>query len=190
MLSFQPSGGFLGGRAHHDTMTMVADPRSVDVVPLAADILVVDDTSENLIAIEAALAGLGTRLVTAHSGEEALRHLLERDFALILLDVQMPKMDGLETASVIRGRDRNRHVPIIFVTAHDHNDEIVLQAYRMGAVDFLFKPINTDVLRAKASVFVELQRRTAEVARQAAQLREQERIAAERALTEQRRKLR
>lgn len=153
------------------------------------EILVVDDRPENLVAIEAALSGFGGNLVFATSGEEALRYLLERNFALILLDVQMPSMDGLETARMIRQRDRTRHVPIIFVTAHDRNDDDVLAAYRLGAVDFLFKPISAEILRAKASVFVELQRRTAEVARQALQIKEHEQAVRERALAAQRRQL-
>ena len=153
------------------------------------DILVVDDADENLLAIEAALGDLGAELVMARSGEEALRRLLERDFALILLDVRMPDMDGLEAASLIRGRSRNRHIPIIFVTAYDQNDDVVLEAYRLGAVDFLFKPINTEVLRAKASMFVELQLRNAEVARQSHELAEKERLMREQALAEQRRRL-
>jgi two-component system, sensor histidine kinase len=127
------------------------------------EILVVDDVPENLIAIEAALEGLGNQLVFASSGEEALRHLLERDFALILLDVQMPSMDGLETARLIRRRKRTQHLPIIFLTAYDRDEDEILAGYRLGAVDFLFKPINPEILRAKASVFVELQRRTAEL---------------------------
>src|SRR5690606_16008290 len=98
----------------------------------AGEILVVDDAPQNLVAIEAALDGLSQDLVLASSGQEALRYLLERDFALILLDVQMPTMDGLETARMIRQRERSRHVPIIFVTAHDSNDEHVLEAYRLG----------------------------------------------------------
>jgi signal transduction histidine kinase len=154
-----------------------------------SDILVVDDTPENLVAIEAALSGLATNLVMATSGPEALRCLLQNDFALILLDVQMPSMDGIETARMIRERERTRHVPIIFVTAYDRNDDDVLAAYRLGAVDFLFKPIDAEVLRAKASVFVELQKRTAEVARQSILLQNQERAMHERALAEQRRRI-
>lgn len=155
----------------------------------AAEILVVDDVPENLVAIESALEGLSNDLVLATSGSEALRYLLSRDFALILLDVQMPSMDGLETARMIRQRERTRHVPIIFITAYDRNDDDVLAAYRLGAVDFLFKPINAEMLRAKASVFVDLQRRTAEVARQARLIKEHEQAVMERALAEQRRRL-
>jgi len=147
----------------------------------ARDILVVDDVPANVTAVEAALAPLGRRLVTARSGAEALARLLEEDFALILLDVQMPTMDGYECAKLIRARERSRRIPIIFITAHRHEEEDVLRAYQLGAVDFLFKPIHADVLRAKAQVFVELQDRTCELAQKAeelrlAQLREHERL--------------
>lgn len=135
------------------------------------DILVVDDTPENLTAIGVALDDLDYRLVKVQSGKEALRRLLKQDFALILLDVQMPGMSGFETARLIRARDRSKHVPIIFVTAYDRDDAEVLEAYRLGAVDFLLKPIQPEILKAKASVFVELQRRTQEVERQAEQIR-------------------
>ena len=151
-----------------------------------ADILVVDDDARNLAAIEVALGELGRRLVKARSGPEALRQLLERDFALILLDIQMPGMDGFETAQLIRQRRRSRHVPIIFVTAYSREDREILHGYSLGAVDFLFKPIVPEVLRAKASVFVELQERTAEVQRQGERLREMERQEHERKLAVER----
>ncbi|HKP62413.1 MAG TPA: response regulator [Polyangiales bacterium] len=151
-----------------------------------ADILVVDDNPANVVAIEAALGELGARVARAHSGEEALRILLERDFALILLDVKMPTMDGFETARMIRARRRSSHTPIIFITAHGRDDREVHAAYALGAVDFLFKPVIPEVLRAKATVFVELQSRTAEVARQAEQIREHERREHERSLAEER----
>src|SRR5690606_33415728 len=106
----------------------------------------------------------------ATSGPEALRRLLRQDFALILLDVHMPTMDGFETARLIRGRPRNRHVPIVFVTAYDQTDARVLEGYALGAVDFLFKPIVPEILRAKATVFVALQQRTDEVRKQAEEL--------------------
>lgn len=154
-------------------------------VPTATDILVVDDNPENLIAIEAALGGLAP-LVCARSGREALRLLLDRDFAVILLDVQMPTMNGFETAQLIRSRSRTRHVPIIFITAFAHDDSQVLAAYELGAVDFLFKPLRREILRAKTSVFVELHRRTAEAQRQAIQLREHERAKHRHQLEEQR----
>ena len=150
------------------------------------DILVIDDNPANLLAIEAALAGLGLNLVTAQSGADGLRQLLERDFALILLDIEMPGMNGFETARLIRGRLRTRHVPIIFVTAFSRDDREILEGYALGAVDFLFKPIVPEILRAKASVFVELRRRTDEVARQAELLREAERQDHKRRLAEER----
>jgi signal transduction histidine kinase len=151
-----------------------------------ADILVVDDNPKNLVAIETALGELGARVQRAQSGSEALRLLLEHDFALILLDVKMPSMDGFEAARLIRARRRSSHTPIIFITAYDRDDAEILAAYELGAVDFLFKPIVPEVLRAKASVFVELQSRTAEVARQAELIREHERREHERSLAEER----
>jgi two-component system, sensor histidine kinase len=151
-----------------------------------ADILVVDDNPKNLVAIQTALGELGGRVQRAQSGSEALRLLLERDFALILLDVKMPTMDGFETARLIRARKRSAHTPIIFITAYDRDDAEILAAYELGAVDFLFKPIVPEVLRAKTTVFVELQSRTAEVARQAEQIREHERREHERSLAAER----
>src|SRR3954454_1494660 len=118
--------------------------RGVDMSPPADDtpeppvnILLVDDRPANLLALEAILSGPGLNLVRAHSGEEALRHLLRADFAVVLLDVQMPGMDGFETAGLVRGRERSRHTPIIFLTAHDSPDFPVARAYRLGAVDYL-----------------------------------------------------
>ena len=152
----------------------------------AADILVVDDNAANLAAIEVALGDLGRRLIKAESGQEALRHLLSHDFALILLDVQMPGMDGFETARMIRARSRTRHVPIIFVTAYSRDDDEILQGYELGAVDFLFKPIVPQVLHAKARVFCDLQERTAVIRSQAQRLRELERREMERKLAMER----
>jgi two-component system, sensor histidine kinase len=168
-------------------MSKTNDPASNDGRP--CDILVVDDTPENLTAIEVALDELNYRLVKVQSGKEALRRLLKQDFALILLDVQMPTMSGFETARLIRARDRSRHVPIIFITAYDRDDAEVLEAYRLGAVDFLLKPIQPEILKAKASVFVELQRRTQEVERQAEQIRAHILQEREAWLTEQRSRL-
>jgi signal transduction histidine kinase len=168
-------------------MSKTNDPASNDGRP--CDILVVDDTPENLTAIEVALDELNYRLVKVQSGKEALRRLLRQDFALILLDVQMPTMSGFETARLIRARDRSRHVPIIFITAYDRDDAEVLEAYRLGAVDFLLKPIQPEILKAKATVFVELQRRTQEVERQAEQIRAHILQEREAWLTEQRSRL-
>jgi signal transduction histidine kinase len=118
---------------------------------------VVDDEPRNLLALEAVLDGRGLRLVKARSGEEALRCLLAEEFALIILDVHMPGMDGFATAELIRGAERTKHIPIIFLTAN--NDiERAAQGYSYGAVDYLFKPVVPEILRAKVAVFVELQR--------------------------------
>ena len=136
-------------------------------------ILVVDDDPRNLTAIEVALEGLSAELVMARSGTEALRHLLEREFALILLDVQMPGLDGFATARLIRERARSKHIPIIFVTAHHQDDREVLRGYELGAVDFLFKPIDPHILRHKADVFSELFRQRQLLSQQ---VRERERL--------------
>lgn len=135
-----------------------------------ANILLVDDHPENLLVLETVLEKLGQNLVRANSGEEALRCLLERDFAVILLDVQMPQMDGFETATLIRQRERSRNTPIIFVTALSTNDDFVFKGYTLGAVDYLFKPIDPVVLTSKVSVFVELFQKRAEVEQQSRQL--------------------
>lgn len=154
----------------------------------AFDVLVVDDNRLNLVALEAALAETFVNVVQAQSGDAALRMLLDRDFALILLDVQMPTLDGFETAKLIRQRARTRNTPIIFVTAHDRADEDVLRAYDLGAVDFLTKPVVPAILRAKAMVFVNLRLQHLEVERQAALLREHERREHERLLEDERRR--
>lgn len=135
-----------------------------------ANILLVDDHPENLIALEAILDKLGQNLVKAYSGEEALRCLLHQDFAAILLDVQMPGMDGFETATLIRQRERSRHTPIIFLTALNTSDIFVFKGYEIGAVDYLSKPIDAAILTSKVSVFVDLFKKTMEVQRQAAEL--------------------
>jgi PAS domain S-box-containing protein len=127
-------------------------------------ILLVDDSAENLVSLEATLDGLGD-LVLARSGTEALRHLLDDDFAAILLDVKMPEMDGFQTAELIRARKRSRHTPILFLTGY-RNDEHLFRGYDLGAVDFLFKPIVPEILRSKVGVFVELSRNTALLERQ------------------------
>ena len=138
-------------------------------------ILLVDDTPDNLVSLEAALYGLGEELVMANSGKEALRHLLNEDFAAILLDVRMPEMDGFETAELIRSRPRSRHTPIIFLTGYK-NEEHLFRGYDLGAVDFLFKPIVPEVLRSKVAVFVELGRSSTKLKEQADALRQQAEI--------------
>jgi PAS domain S-box-containing protein len=129
-------------------------------------ILLVDDSPENLVSLEATLGSLNQELVLAQSGVEALRRLLEDDFAVILLDVKMPGMDGFETAELIRSRKRSRHTPILFLTGYK-NEEHLFRGYDLGAVDFLFKPIIPEVLRSKVSVFVELSHNNALLREQA-----------------------
>jgi PAS domain S-box-containing protein len=141
-----------------------------DTAPADVSILLVDDQPANLLALDASLRHLGARLVKAQSGDEALRRLLEGDFALILLDVQMHGLDGFETARLIRGRERSRHTPIIFLTAHESQAFPAAQAYELGAVDFLVKPVLPAVLQAKVASFIELFQKTQQVRRQAAQL--------------------
>jgi PAS domain S-box-containing protein len=139
-----------------------------------ANILLVDDRPENLLALEAILEPLGQTLLFAGSGEDALRELLRHDVAVILLDVQMPELDGFETARLIKQRERTSHVPIIFVTAISKDDEQVFRGYSAGAVDYVFKPFNPNVLRSKVSVFIELHEKSEQLRRQAEQLKEQE----------------
>jgi PAS domain S-box-containing protein len=136
------------------------------IVPHRVKILLVDDTPENLISLEAALEILGQELVLAQSGMQALRHMLEDDFAAVLLDVKMPEMDGFQTAELIRARKRSRHTPILFLTGYK-SDEQLFRGYDLGAVDFLFKPIVPEILRSKVNVFVELSRNHALLQRQA-----------------------
>jgi PAS domain S-box-containing protein len=139
------------------------------------DVLLVDDRQENLLALEAILEPLGLHLVRAMSGEEALREVLRREFAVILLDVQMPGMNGFETAKVIKSRERSRHVPIIFLTAISKEEQYVFEGYSVGAVDYLSKPFHPDVLRSKVSVFVELHEKSRRLRDQDERLREHER---------------
>lgn len=123
-------------------------------------LLLVDDRPENLLALEAVLEPLGHDMVRAGSGEEALRQLLARDFAVIILDVQMPGLDGFETAAEIKQRDRTRDIPIIFLTAISRESDHRMKGFATGAVDYIFKPVEPDLLRAKVSVFVDLYMKT------------------------------
>ncbi|MFL5577018.1 MAG: ATP-binding protein [Gemmatimonadaceae bacterium] len=147
--------------------------------PAAAEapvsLLLVDDRPENLLALEAILEPLGQRLVRAHSGDEALKAILKEDFAAILLDVQMPGLNGFETARIIKSRERSRAIPILFLTAISKDDQYVFKGYEVGAVDYMFKPFNPDILRSKVSVFVDLYRKQEQLRRQEQQLRENER---------------
>ncbi|MFD9063403.1 response regulator [Kitasatospora purpeofusca] len=136
-----------------------------------AKILLVDDRPENLLALEAILSALDQTLVRAASGEEALKALLTDDFAVILLDVQMPGMDGFETAAHIKRRERTRDIPIIFLTAINHGPHHTFRGYAAGAVDYISKPFAPWVLRAKVSVFVDLYMKNCQLKEQAALLR-------------------
>ena len=131
------------------------------------NVLMVDDHPENLLALEAVLEKLGQNLVKATSGMEALRCLLNQDFAVILLDVQMPGMNGFETAALIRERERSRYTPIIFLTAINRSETHVSRGYSLGAVDYLFKPIEPEILISKVAAFVSLFEKTQQVKRQA-----------------------
>ncbi len=147
---------------------------------VSARILLVDDHPPNLLALEAILSPLGQDLVQATSGQEALRQLLDGDFAVILMDVQMPGIDGMQTVKLIKERPRNRHIPIIFLTAISKDPANIFRGYQEGAVDYLLKPFDPEILRAKVSVFVDLWRKGEQIKRQGALLRAQELIALER----------
>jgi signal transduction histidine kinase len=136
-----------------------------------AKILVVDDNDANLLAVEAILSPLGHELVNAHSGEDALRHLLAEEFSLILLDVQMPGLDGFQTAQLIRAREASRETAIIFLTAEKGTDELVHKGYALGAVDYLIKPLAPEILRAKVQLLIERQQATHALRRSEASLR-------------------
>jgi signal transduction histidine kinase/DNA-binding response OmpR family regulator len=138
------------------------------------NILLVDDNPANLPALEMILQAPDRNLVRASSGEEALKFLLDQDAAVVLLDVNMPGIGGLETAAMVRGCERTRGVPIIFLTAYgDAGDSRVSEGYSLGAVDYIVKPINPEALKSKVAVFVELYRKTEQIKRQADLLREQ-----------------
>ncbi len=143
-------------------------PEVVLAAPLEdrARVLVVDDDERNLLAIETVLEDLAD-VVTAPSGEEALRHLLRGEFAVILLDVYMPGMDGYELAGIIRGRDQTKRIPIVFLSAVNKETEHLMRGYSMGAVDYVFKPVEPVVLRSKVAVFVDLFSKTREIERKA-----------------------
>jgi len=134
------------------------------------NILLVDDQPHNLLALESILDQMGENLVKADSGRTALKALLDREFAVILLDVQMPELDGFETATLVRQRDKSRDTPIIFLTALSRSEENVFRGYELGAVDYIFKPFHPEVLRAKVSVFVELFRKREAIKQQAQEL--------------------
>src|SRR6187397_1048619 len=124
-------------------------------------ILLVDDREDNLTSIESILEPDGYLFIKANSGSQALKILLtEFDFAMILMDVKMPNLNGFETAALIYERERLRHIPIIFITAYNYGEDGVFKGYRAGAVDYIYKPINPDLLRAKVAVFIDLYQKT------------------------------
>jgi len=163
-----------------------ADASSDRIDAAAAAVLIVDDRPENLETLAVFLEPLRARIVTAGSGREALNLLTNEQFAVILLDVQMPEMDGFETAASIRSRPETRSVPIIFLTGISASPENVFRGYEAGAVDYIVKPVDPAILRSKVAVFVELFEKTREIARQAQLLREQEQAQREREAAEQR----
>jgi signal transduction histidine kinase len=131
------------------------------------NILLVDDQNEGLLVLEATLMPLGENLIVARSGTEALRQMLTHDFAVVLLDVQMPGMDGFEVANIVRKRDKTKTTPIIFITAGHRSETSVYRGYEAGAVDYLIKPVDPAILKSKVAVFVDLARKTDLVRRQA-----------------------
>lgn len=138
----------------------------------AVKILLVDDSADNLLSMEIVLEKAGYTFYKANSGKEALKILLkEEDFTLILLDVKMPIMDGFETAELIYQRDKLKHIPIIFITGKDYEEDTVFKGYRTGAVDYIRKPVNPDILRSKVSVFAELFKKNLLLQRQEEELR-------------------
>jgi response regulator RpfG family c-di-GMP phosphodiesterase len=137
------------------------------------NILMVDDSATNLLALESILRAPDRNLIRAGSGEDALRYLLDDDAAVVLLDVYMPGIDGLQTAELIRGRERSRDIPIIFLTANTTGYAHLSRGYSLGAVDYIVKPIEPAILRSKVNVFVELFKKTREVKRQAQLLEQQ-----------------
>jgi PAS domain S-box-containing protein len=149
-----------------------------------ANILLVDDRADKLLALQAVLRELNQNVVVAKSGKEALRQLLQTEFAVILLDVSMPGMDGFETASLIRRRPSTEHTPIIFVTSMNQSENHIARGYQLGAVDYILTPIVPEILRSKVAVFVELYKRTEEIRRQGERLRELEEAAFTRRLNE------
>ncbi len=148
---------------------------SGDYEPLVANILVVDDHPANLLALEGILEPLEQNIVKANSGEEALKRLLDYEFAVILMDVQMPGLDGTQTARIIKEREKTRHIPIIFLTAISRDQAHIFRGYSAGAVDYLLKPFDPDILRTKVQVFVDLWIRGQKLERREALIRQRER---------------
>lgn len=148
------------------------------------NVLIVDDRPENLLALERLLERPGLRIMKATSGNDALAMVLDHEFALVLLDVQMPEMDGFETAELMRGNSSTRNIPIIFVTAISTEQKYVFKGYESGAVDYLFKPLDPDILLSKVNIFLELYRQKKEMEKYAHQLEEKNQV-----ITQQKEKL-
>jgi len=137
-----------------------------------AKILVVDDRQDNLLSIETILEPDGYKIIKADSGRAALKLLLkDQDFSLILMDVQMPQMNGLETANLIYERDRLKHIPIIFITAHNYGEDLMFKGFKIGGVDYIHKPVDPALLRFKVGVFIELYQKTKALIAQEEKLR-------------------
>lgn len=151
----------------------LSNPRAIPAAEpkMPAKILIVDDREDKLVALESVLSPLNETVVLAKSGRDALREILQHEFAVILMDVFMPNMDGFETAALIRQRAQCAHTPIIFITSVHNTDDLTARGYSLGAVDYIFSPIVPDVLRTKISVFLDLYRKTKIVEEQAAQIR-------------------
>ena len=158
------------GREHHSEDRQDRAPPSPPVSLRAVKVLLVDDRPDNLLALEAVLDPLGLDLVSVSSGEEALRSLLQDEFAVIVLDVQMPVLDGFETARLVKAREKTRHLPIIFLTAISGEAAHFRLGYATGAVDYVYKPFDPDMLRAKVKVFAELWQRGALIEAQGREL--------------------
>ena len=154
-------------RPQQEDTWMLEQELDVSADEVRVNILMVDDHPENLLALEATLSYLGQNIVKANSGREALKLLLDQDFAVILLDVHMPDMDGFETAALIREREKSQNIPIIFLTAMHKGEGQVFRGYSLGAVDYIFKPFEPEILKAKVSVLIELYKKTEEIKRQA-----------------------
>jgi two-component system sensor histidine kinase/response regulator len=182
------SGGSVDAReqnsaAADDSAPQTGGPADAQENIDQVNILLVDDQPANLVALEAMLQGLGQNLIKAESGREALKWLLTHDFAVILLDVKMPDMDGFETAALIRQRDKSRHTPILFLTAADNTQTHAVRGYAVGAVDYLVKPVVPEFVRSKVAVFVELAKKNELLRRQAELLARSEQAARELAET-------
>src|SRR5688500_15067610 len=148
------------------------------------NILVVDDRPENVLALTAILTDPTYNVVTANTGAEALKKILKQDFAMVLLDVLMPAMDGFETAKLIFEREASRHIPIIFLTAAGADVTTIYTAYSLGALDYLVKPINPEIVKAKVAVFADLFRKSQRLQQQEKELRWAERALSEQVLSE------